>query len=165
MKASKFILNIFIPVALLSAGCSDCDATRPEPPAPVTFYIVDAQGNNPFAAATADYHPDSLRFTLENEPYTYLFSGMDKGLNNILFETYPVMYDKSKVRLLLHFNQENTDTLDIAYSVTKAQCYTNYSYTSFRYNGRELQPHPETGHLQLSLQQPAPKPLPTALAL
>ena len=165
MKANHLITAILIPLAIVSSSCSECASARPEPPAPVTFYIVDAQGNSPFAAPTPDYHPDSLRLTLENEPYTYLFSGMDKQLNNILFETYPVMYDKTKVRLLLHFNHENTDTLDITYSVTKARCYTQYSYTSFRFNGRELQPNPENGYLQLSLQQPAPKASQTALAL
>ncbi|MHC2992615.1 hypothetical protein OB13_13875 [Pontibacter sp. HJ8] len=163
MKANKFILAIFIPALFLTAGCKECGTIQPEPPSPVTFYIVDQHGRNPFASAGTGYHPDSLRFTLENEPYTYLFSGRDEGLDNIVFETYPVIYDQSGVRMLLHYNKENTDTLDIAYTVTKSQCFTNYSYTSFRYNGKELQRHPVTGHLQLSLQQGSTLSNPTAL--
>lgn len=153
MKTYKLFLTIILPALFLAAGCKECGTVQPEPPAPVTFYIVDQYGKNPFSSASTGYHSDSLRFTLENEPYTYLFSGRDEGLDNIVFETYPVIYDQTGVRMLLHYNKENTDTLDIAYTVTKSQCYTNYSYTSFRYNGKELHRNPVTGHLQLSLQQ------------
>ncbi len=146
---------MIIPLAASVTGCNRCVTTRPETPAPLSFYLVDERGNSLYSASNAQYHPDSLRLTLDQEPFTYLFSGRDESLDNIVFETYPVMYHKKSVRLMLHHRKKNTDTLDISYSLKRTPCFTNYSYTSIYYNGKKIEPDPTTGHLQLALQEDA----------
>jgi hypothetical protein len=151
MKTNKKVLYILLLPLLYATGCSPCATMRPESPSPVAFYIVDAAGNNPYASNTSPYHPDSLQFSLDGEPFTYIFSGTDESIGNLVFETYPVIYNKSRVRMLLHLNSENTDTLDISYTVNRGKCYTDYTYSAFHFNGKELKRHPETGYLQLQV--------------
>lgn len=78
-----------------------------------------------------------------------MFTGTDEAVGTLVFETYPVIYSKSRVRLLLHLNSQNTDTLDIAYSVNRGKCHTDYTYASFHFNGKELKRQPGTNYLQL----------------
>lgn len=163
MKTNKLFLAILIPGLFLTSGCNRCVTSRPEPPAPLSFYLVDEQGNSLYASASAQYHPDSLSLTLDNEPFTYIFSGRDESLDNVVFETYPVMYHKNGVRLMLHHSKENVDTLDITYSLKRTPCFTNYSYNTIYYNGKKIEPHPTTGHLQLPLQDDAQQHSKTAL--
>lgn len=151
MKTNKTVKLLFLPFLFYASACSPCATMRPEPPAPVSFYLVDGEGKNPFQNGNHGLHPDSLRLTLDNEPFNYLFTGRDEALNNLVFETYPVIYTKSRVRMLLHLNSFNTDTLDIAYTISKGKCYTDYTYSAFYFNGKELKRHPDTGHLQLTV--------------
>lgn len=142
---------LLMPLVLYTSGCSPCVTLRADPPAPVAFYLVDDKGNNIFLASDKGYHPDSLRLTLDSEPYDYLFTGRDEALNNFIFETYPVLYTKTRVRMLLHLNSSDSDTLDIAYSVNRGKCYTDYTYSTFYFNGQEVKRHPETGYLRLQV--------------
>lgn len=151
MKTNKLVCLLFLTLLLYASGCSPCATMRPEPPAPVSFYLVDSTGNNAFLATDKGLHPDSIRLSLDDEPFNYLFTGRDEALNNLIFETYPVIYTKSRVRLLLHLNSLNTDTLDIAYTISKGKCYTDYTYSAFYFNGKELKRHPDTGYLQLTV--------------
>ncbi|MBD1396256.1 hypothetical protein H9Q13_03680 [Pontibacter sp. JH31] len=151
MNTNRILYLLLLTLLLYASGCSPCATLRPEPPAPVAFYLVDSAGNNAFAVAENGLHPDSLHLSLENEPFSYLFTGRDEAIGNIVFETYPVIYTKSRVRLLLHLNSSNTDTLDIAYTISRGKCYTDYTYTAFFFNGKELKRHPDTGYLQLTV--------------
>jgi hypothetical protein len=151
MKSNKFITQLLLLPLLFGIACSPCATLRPDPPAPVSFYLVDAAGNSAFLSSDIGIHPDSLQLTLDNEPFNYLFTGVDESIGNMVFETYPVIYNKSRVRLLLHLNSLNTDTLDIAYTVSRGKCYTDYTYSAFYFNGKELKRHPETGYLQLQV--------------
>lgn len=151
MKANKSITLLSLLFLLQGVACTPCATMRPDPPAPVSFYLVDASGNNPFSIPETGIHPDSLQLTLDNEPFNYLFTGMDESLGNMVFETYPVIYNKSRVRMLLRLNSLNTDTLDISYTVSRSKCYTDYTYSAFYFNGKELKRHPETGYLQLQV--------------
>jgi hypothetical protein len=149
MKTNKLISILFMALLVSASGCIRCGGMRSEQPAPVTFYFVDTEGRDPFYASGKNFHIDSLRLTLENEPFNYLFAGKDETLDKLIFETYPVLYNKSRVRMLLHLNSLNTDTLDIAYTVRRGDCYTDYNYSAFYLNGKELQPNPENGYLPL----------------
>src|SRR5690606_4606407 len=122
-----------------------------EPPAPVSFYLVDAAGKSVFTSNIAGIHPDSVQLSLDGEPFNYLFTGTDETVNNLVFETYPVIYTKSRVRMLLRLNSHNTDTLDIAYTVNRGKCYTDYTYAAFYFNGKELKRQEDTGYLQLQV--------------
>ncbi|PKV75388.1 hypothetical protein [Pontibacter ramchanderi] len=124
---------------------------RSEPPAPVSFYLVDASGSSPFSNPSTGLHPDSVQLILDGEPFNYLFTGTDEKVNHLIFETYPVIYTKSRVRMLLQISSHNTDTLDIAYTVNRGKCYTDYTYSGFYFNGKELKRQPETGYLQLQV--------------
>lgn len=150
MKTDKLILLPLL-LALFALSCSPCATMRPDPPAPVAFYLVDASGKNAFLNPDTGVHPDSLQLTLDNEPFNYLFTGTDETLGNTVFETYPVIYTKSRVRMLLRLNSQNTDTLDIAYTVSRGKCYTDYAYSAFYFNGKELKRNPDTGYLQLQV--------------
>lgn len=151
MKTNIIVNLLFLPLLLYAVGCSPCATMRPEPPAPVSFYLVDSTGNSAFLATEKALHPDSIRLTLDDEPFDYLFTGKDEALNNLIFETYPVLYTKSRVRLLLYLNSLNTDTLDIAYTISKGKCYTDYTYSAFYFNGKELKRNPDSGYLQLTV--------------
>ncbi|SIQ97142.1 hypothetical protein [Pontibacter lucknowensis] len=151
MKTSR-TLTLFALVLLLgTSACTPCATMRSDPPAPVSFYLVDASGSSPFNNPAAGIHPDSIQLILDGEPFNYLFTGTDETVNNLIFETYPVMYTKSRVRMLLRFNNLNTDTLDIAYTVNRGKCYTDYTYSAFYFNGKELKRQPDTGYLQLQV--------------
>ena len=151
MKTNLITAFVLIPLILSAVSCSPCATMRSDPPAPVSFYLVDASGSNPFNNPNAGLHPDSIQLILDGEPFNYLFTGTDEAVNNLIFETYPVIYTKSRVRMLLQLSSQNTDTLDIAYTVSRGKCYTDYTYSAFYFNGKELQRQPETGYLQLQV--------------
>lgn len=151
MKANRFSTWLLVLPLLYGSACTPCATLRSEPPAPVSFYLVDAAGRSVFTSPTAGLHPDSVQLSLDGEPFNYLFTGTDDALNNLVFETYPVIYTKSRVRMLLRLNSQNTDTLDIAYTVNRGKCYTDYAYSAFYFNGKELKRQPETGYLQLQV--------------
>lgn len=151
MKTNRTIACIVLSLLLGASACSPCATMRSDPPAPVSFYLVDASGSSPFNNPSAGMHPDSIQLILDGEPFNYLFTGTDEKVNNLIFETYPVMYTKSRVRMLLRLNSQNTDTLDIAYTVSRGKCYTDYTYSAFYFNGKELKRQPDTGYLQLQV--------------
>ncbi|MCP2044545.1 hypothetical protein [Pontibacter sp. HSC-36F09] len=151
MKTNHTIACILLSLLLSAAACSPCATMRSDPPAPVSFYLVDASGSSAFNNPGAGMHPDSIQLMLDGEPFNYLFTGTDEKVNNLVFETYPVIYTKSRVRMLLQINSQNTDTLDIAYTVSRGKCYTDYTYSAFYFNGKELKRQPETGYLQLQV--------------
>jgi hypothetical protein len=151
MKANRFLNWLLALPLLYGMACTPCATLRSEPPAPVSFYLVDAAGKSVFANHGDGLHPDSVQLSLDGEPFTYLFTGTDEKINNLIFETYPVIYNKSRVRMLLHLSSQNTDTLDIAYTVNRGKCYTDYTYGAFYFNGKELKRQPDTGYLQLQV--------------
>lgn len=151
MKTKRSIASFALLLLLSATACTPCATMRSDPPAPVAFYLVDASGSSPFTDPDTGIHPDSIQLTLDGEPFNYLFTGTDEKVNNLIFETYPVMYTKSRVRMLLRLNNLNTDTLDIAYTVNRGKCYTDYTYSAFYFNGKELKRQPDTGYLQLQV--------------
>ncbi|MFD2244762.1 hypothetical protein [Pontibacter ruber] len=149
MKANNVLVLLLLSLLALAQGCKQCTSVQPDPPAPVVFYFVDQQGQSLTSLQNPILHPDSIRFTLEHEPFDYLFKTPDESLNTVLYETYPVLYTKSTVNLLIHYSKEDTDTLTVGYKVNKQECYTDFTYTSYRFNGEEVRPIPGSGYLKL----------------
>lgn len=148
LRFNKYLIPLAAVFSLTFLACNDCSDMDMRATVPISFSIVDVDGNDLVGSANARYALDSIRL-FEPDGKTGI------RVTNVYFPTLKsyVFYadcDKNQQgmsSLKLQLDSRDSDTLDVWYEKEESECANIYRYTKFQHNGGAIEKSPLTAAL------------------
>lgn len=122
-------------------NCSDTVDAAVTPP--MRFSIVDTNGDNLVDSTQSGYSADSIQlFDSEHKEWIVLNKEYLTVAGGFVFLVDFRKNNSGKTSLILQFNSQDSDTLDVWYRQTNNKCFIIYEYTDFKHNGKDVQKSP-----------------------
>ena len=141
MKQLRYFIAFALPGIFLLTGCDPCSDTVDQMAVRTSVYlkIVDENGKSLVDSLKGPYYPDSVKVTT-NEIANTLFGPAKAPLDtsDFLFELHPPLNASLRSIVLLHLNQNDTDTLQFDYDLITHKCGSYYEFSTFWFNGKEI---------------------------
>ncbi|KAA0989076.1 hypothetical protein [Dyadobacter aurulentus] len=141
MKHLRYLIAFALLSIFLLAGCDPCSDTVDRIASQTSVYlkIVDQNGTSLVDSLKGPYYPDSVKVTTTETANT-LFGPARAPLDtsDFLFELHPPLNASLRSVVLLHLNQNDTDTLQFDYDLITHKCGSYYQFSTFWLNGKEI---------------------------
>lgn len=148
LRLDKYLILLAATFSFTFLACGDCSDMDMRATAPISFSIVDEDGNDLIGSTQARYSIDSIRlFDNDGKNRVVVTNVYFPGLNSYVFYADCDKNDQRKSSLKLQFNSRDSDTLDVWYEREKSECANIYKYTQFQHNGEAVQKSPVTSAL------------------
>ncbi|WP_353719876.1 hypothetical protein [Dyadobacter sp. 676] len=148
VRFDKYLISLAAVLGFTLSACDDCSDMDMRATAPISFSIVDDDGNDLLASSKARYSVDSIRlFDNDSQKSIVVTNVYFPGLKSYVFYADCDKNGQGKSSLRLQFNSVDSDTLEVWYEQEKNACANVYKYTQFRHNGESVKKSPLTSAL------------------
>lgn len=148
VRFDKYLILLAAAASFTFFGCDDCSDMDARATAPISFSIVDDDGNDLVGSAQSRYSVDSIRlFDNDGKTSVIVTNVYFPGLKSYVFYADCDKNKQAKSSLRLQFNSQDFDTLDVWYEQEKSECANIYKYTRFQHNGGPVEKSPLTSAL------------------
>lgn len=148
IRSNNYLILLAVAFSFAFFACGDCSDMDMRATAPISFSIVDDNGNDLVGSAQPRYSVDSIMlFEFDGGKRVKVTNVYFPGLKSYVFYADCDKNAQGKSSLRLQFNSRDSDTLDVWYEKEKNECANVYRYTQFQYNGESVQKSPQTSAL------------------